>query len=99
MEFLSFFMFPTVEAATTTIDGILLVENNENGSGSSVVKEFDPNDCFLMKERGPCRAAIDSWFFNVGTKSCENFSWSGCGGNKNRFVQTPRFSLFYRQPL
>ena len=62
-------------------------ENNESGSGSSGVKEFDPNDCFLVKSRGPCRAVIDSWFFNVATKSCEPFSFSGCGGNNNRFPE------------
>ncbi|CAG7831434.1 unnamed protein product [Allacma fusca] len=52
---------------------------------SDEAKEFDPNDCFLEKSRGPCRAVIDSWFFNVATKTCEPFMWSGCGGNNNRF--------------
>lgn len=27
------------------------------------------------------------WFFNVATKSCEQFQFSGCGGNGNRFSE------------
>jgi len=60
-------------------------ETNESESGSSGLKEFDPSDCFLPKSKGPCRAVIDSWYFNTVTKSCEQFLWSGCGGNANRF--------------
>jgi len=55
-------------------------ETNSSGLGP-----FDPNDCFLPKSRGPCRAILDSYFFNTVTKTCEVFAWSGCGGNKNRF--------------
>jgi hypothetical protein len=84
----TYYVFPVVD----TVDGegsgegtTTEAENNE--SGSSGVKEIDPNDCFLAKSRGPCRAVIDSWFFNVATKSCEPFSWSGCGGNSNRFPE------------
>ena len=36
--------------------------------------------------QGPCRAFIDSWFFNPGTGKCERFVYGGCGGNANRFA-------------
>lgn len=61
------------------------MEAGDDDFDSTEWAEFDPNDCLLEKSRGPCRAVIDSWFFNVATKSCQPFTWSGCGGNNNRF--------------
>jgi len=48
---------------------------------------FHAQDCLLPKVKGPCRAIIDSWYYNSGTGSCELFQWSGCGGNNNRFSE------------
>ncbi|KAH9635009.1 hypothetical protein HF086_010692 [Spodoptera exigua] len=41
--------------------------------------------CMLIPENGPCRSKITMWYFNPGTKSCEQFTWGGCQGNGNRF--------------
>ena len=35
---------------------------------------------------GPCSAQDQAWFFNHLTETCEEFVYSGCGGNKNRFT-------------
>ena len=45
-----------------------------------------PPRCFLPKEAGPCRAATPAWHFDAEKKSCERFTFGGCGGNGNKFA-------------
>ncbi|KAL1421524.1 hypothetical protein MTO96_023052 [Rhipicephalus appendiculatus] len=39
--------------------------------------------CKPTYDRGPCKAYIPRWWFNVKTGQCEKFIWGGCQGNKN----------------
>ena len=41
--------------------------------------------CSLPSETGPCRGLFMKWFYNSGSKSCEQFTYGGCDGNDNRF--------------
>jgi hypothetical protein len=41
--------------------------------------------CELQPEPGDCAADIPSYYFDPATGRCEEFSYSGCGGNENRF--------------
>ena len=41
--------------------------------------------CLLPKKVGPCEALIPRYFYNIGTKRCERFSYGGCQGNANNF--------------
>merc|ERR1712212_472329 len=41
--------------------------------------------CNLPKESGLCEAESSLWYFNRQTGVCEEFSYGGCGGNKNKF--------------
>uniref|UniRef100_A0A8C3XRQ5 BPTI/Kunitz inhibitor domain-containing protein n=1 Tax=Chelydra serpentina TaxID=8475 RepID=A0A8C3XRQ5_CHESE len=41
--------------------------------------------CSLPPEVGPCTAAIPRWTYNWRAKTCEEFSYGGCRGNKNNF--------------
>lgn len=41
--------------------------------------------CSLPKQRGPCSAQIENFFYNPISGRCDRFMFSGCGGNENRF--------------
>ena len=41
--------------------------------------------CGLEKDVGPCKALLERYFYNPKTNVCEEFSYGGCGGNKNNF--------------
>ncbi|KAH8283189.1 hypothetical protein KR054_012652 [Drosophila jambulina] len=44
-----------------------------------------PEDCHQPKETGRCFALFYRYAYNVDTKSCEEFVYGGCAGNKNNF--------------
>ncbi|KAG8186998.1 hypothetical protein JTE90_005769 [Oedothorax gibbosus] len=50
------------------------------------VKPEGPEACFLPKTIGSCNDKIPSWYYDVGSESCEAFTYGGCLGNNNRFV-------------
>jgi hypothetical protein len=39
----------------------------------------------VWKQEGFCNLEIPSWSFDAESEMCEEFHYSGCGGNKNRF--------------
>ncbi len=41
--------------------------------------------CHLRKKVGPCRAKLERFYFDVESKTCDNFSYGGCDGNGNNF--------------
>ncbi|KAL4230527.1 Tissue factor pathway inhibitor 2 [Mactra antiquata] len=41
--------------------------------------------CKLDKKIGPCRAAINRWYYDMSAETCLKFSWSGCQSNGNNF--------------
>ncbi|XP_037499145.1 boophilin-H2-like [Rhipicephalus sanguineus] len=41
--------------------------------------------CELELDKGECGRSQQKWGFNNSTGKCELFSYSGCGGNDNRF--------------
>ncbi|KAK2138178.1 hypothetical protein NP493_8311g00000, partial [Ridgeia piscesae] len=43
------------------------------------------NVCTLTKAVGSCSSAIQRYFFNTDSATCEQFLYSGCGGNGNSF--------------
>ena len=47
------------------------------------ISSKDP--CSESKKEGPCKAAIDRYYFNSETKKCEKFKWGGCYANGNNF--------------
>ena len=53
---------------------------------SSSRKSVDKPDCHLPAEVGPCRAALERYFFNKESGKCEVFVFGGCSGNANNFA-------------
>ncbi|KAI9586506.1 hypothetical protein GQX74_002353 [Glossina fuscipes] len=51
----------------------------------AVVQAAEKSDCSLPKEIGPCRASYLKFYYNSGTKACNEFFYGGCQGNANRF--------------
>ena len=42
--------------------------------------------CLLPKAEGPCLGQYPRWFYDYVDSSCKEFTFTGCQGNKNRFV-------------
>ncbi|XP_028156292.1 PI-actitoxin-Aeq3a-like [Ostrinia furnacalis] len=41
--------------------------------------------CRLQPDFGQCNDYYPLWYFDISIRSCRGFSYSGCGGNHNRF--------------
>nr|XP_042905073.1 papilin [Parasteatoda tepidariorum] len=53
---------------------------------NTCVKPEGPEACLLPKTAGSCSEKIPSFYYDVGSKSCEPFTYGGCLGNNNRFI-------------
>ncbi|XP_077599042.1 tissue factor pathway inhibitor 2-like [Stigmatopora nigra] len=45
-----------------------------------------PPMCLDPVDIGYCSASIPRFYYNKSSKTCRVFSYSGCGGNRNKFV-------------
>ena len=52
---------------------------------SENMKLHHEKTCKLPSESGPCEGSEIKWFFDESDEECRTFTYSGCGGNDNRF--------------
>ena len=45
-----------------------------------ICDQFEEYSCDQYPDPGPCLAAIEIYYFNQETNSCESFVWGGCAG-------------------
>ncbi|XP_038598197.1 tissue factor pathway inhibitor 2 [Tachyglossus aculeatus] len=64
---------------------------NQFSNKASCVKFCSPKSnmpkfCSSPLDRGSCSAHVTRYYFNIKSGTCEEFSYSGCGGNHNNFI-------------
>ncbi|KAG7173638.1 Kunitz-type serine protease inhibitor BmKTT-2-like [Homarus americanus] len=42
--------------------------------------------CFLPPQTGMCRARFINWYYDHQSGTCRTFTYGGCGGNGNNFM-------------
>lgn len=52
--------------------------------------------CAQPRDVGPCKAAIQKFYYNANTRRCEQFTYGGCGGNRNNFDTEVRCRQYCR---
>uniref|UniRef100_A0A8C4YJB7 Serine peptidase inhibitor, Kunitz type 2 n=1 Tax=Gopherus evgoodei TaxID=1825980 RepID=A0A8C4YJB7_9SAUR len=45
-----------------------------------------PERCLLPKVVGRCRASFPRWWYNATSRTCQRFTYGGCGANLNNFL-------------
>ncbi|XP_077192222.1 uncharacterized protein LOC143836618 [Paroedura picta] len=56
-----------------------------DGCSRSCLDPVRSHQCRLPPERGPCKASLTHYYYDVGRKACVKFTYGGCGGNSNNF--------------
>ncbi|CAL8294199.1 unnamed protein product [Merluccius merluccius] len=51
-----------------------------------IPKKSLPVLCLGILDRGHCAASMPRYYYKVSSGTCEQFSYSGCGGSSNNFV-------------
>jgi len=48
--------------------------------------ETETELCRLPSDSGSCDAYVSAYYYDPLTRRCQQFVWTGCGGNANRFT-------------
>uniref|UniRef100_A0AC35TVW4 Papilin n=1 Tax=Rhabditophanes sp. KR3021 TaxID=114890 RepID=A0AC35TVW4_9BILA len=70
-----------VDGISTKVDLGHNINVNHVSATSPPIKQ----NCLLGKQSGKCRGKFPSWYYDVAVSKCLSFSFSGCGGNANRY--------------
>uniref|UniRef100_A0A8D1DTP9 Pancreatic trypsin inhibitor n=1 Tax=Sus scrofa TaxID=9823 RepID=A0A8D1DTP9_PIG len=62
-----------------------LVASTPGDEESSLVRQLPPAFCLEPPYTGPCKARMIKYFYNIRSRSCEEFIYGGCEAKKNNF--------------
>nr|XP_037275433.1 BPTI/Kunitz domain-containing protein-like isoform X1 [Rhipicephalus microplus] len=77
----------TIGGIAYGILGVSAVDNNTRRPAGGVLRSraHDQFTCSDPPEKGPCNETITRFYFNVQTKTCQEFVYGGCQGNVNNY--------------
>ena len=52
----------------------------------STTDDTVPDKCLQPQDKGSCKGTTPVYGFDLYSKTCTSFAYSGCGGNSNRFA-------------
>ncbi|XP_042696418.2 kunitz-type protease inhibitor 2 isoform X2 [Chrysemys picta bellii] len=55
-------------------------------AGDLISVPCGPERCLLPKVVGRCRASFPRWWYNATSRTCQRFTYGGCGANLNNFL-------------
>lgn len=64
---------------------MLLMDDTSSRCDVTELRPVGP--CFSPIDPGTCDGVEKRFAFNVNTRKCQMFHYSGCGGNENNFLQ------------
>ncbi|KAJ8036118.1 Papilin [Holothuria leucospilota] len=80
-----FFYSPVIGGCQTFIYGGCAGNTNNFMSGDACNRRCVIPVCSQVTDAGICTTQLSRFSFNAATGQCQPFSYSGCGGNANRF--------------
>ena len=67
----------SVRAPGASLAGFVMETNKETAGRAN---------CLQVKDPGDCSAAFTRYYYSLPGDACIQFTWTGCGGNKNNFL-------------
>ncbi|CAD5113927.1 DgyrCDS3087 [Dimorphilus gyrociliatus] len=83
-------------------EGLLCQQFHVTYQSDPVPHCYDPKTsdiCQRPVDRGNCRASISSFYYDSISKTCKTFTYGGCDGNSNRFLEEDLCEMHCTQRL
>ncbi|XP_071826356.1 uncharacterized protein [Apostichopus japonicus] len=77
---------PLIGVCQTFLYGGCLGNANSFGNSAECQARCNADVCSLPRDPGRCSLSMAVWGYNTATSSCQQFIYTGCLGNPNRFA-------------